>query len=155
MTKNHSNFLDIQVLNILDNEIYLRKLQGKYIVLHFFPENDEEDNAALACDLRDYSSDIHKLKVSIVAVSIKSCKLLRMFSSKYNLSFDLWSDEDLKLMKSFGVVSERNWFGNKSIKIKRATFILNPQGEIIKTYKHFSVKGHVERVLEFLKREVL
>ncbi len=55
------------------------------------------------------------------------------FRQKYGIQFPLLSDVDSKLYEAFGVSG-------------RTTFLIDPQGKILKVWPKVSVAGHAEDV---------
>ncbi len=70
------------------------------------------------------------------------------------MPFLLLSDTDAKVSQAYGVYKEKNIFGNKKWGIERSTFIIDKEGRLAKIYRKVKVKGHVEEVLEFIKKEL-
>jgi peroxiredoxin Q/BCP len=71
------------------------------------------------------------------------------FASKHQLNFPLLVDSDLKLAQAYGAVAEKpGEFEGISLKIKRSTFLIDPDGKIEKAIYGVKVKGHVDALLE-------
>lgn len=79
-----------------------------------------------------------------MGVSKDSLSSHEKFAEKYSLNFPLLSDSEGKLCKKFGVL---NMLGI----IKRSTFIIDEMGEIIKVFPKVKVRGHVDKVIDFLE----
>jgi thioredoxin-dependent peroxiredoxin len=143
--------------NIIDESgkfISLKSLLGKYVVLYFYPRDNTPGCTAEACDFRDANSELQKMGVQVIGVSKDSLKSHEKFSNKHNLNFPLWSDPDHKLLEEFGAWGQKNRFGKIYMGIIRSTFIINPKGEIIKSWEKVKVKTHTQEVLDFLKEEI-
>ena len=70
------------------------------------------------------------------------------FALKHQLNFPLLVDSELKLAEAFGAVAEKpGEFEGITLKIKRSTFVIGPDGTIEKAMYGVSVKGHVAEVL--------
>jgi peroxiredoxin Q/BCP len=51
----------------------------------------------------------------------------------------------------FGVLKEKSMFGKKYRGIERSTFVIDPDGRLIKEWRKVKVSAHAEEVLEFIK----
>ena len=76
---------------------------------------------------------------------------LLKFKEKHQLNFELWSDPDHELMEAFQVWGERNFMGKKYMGVSRSTFLINPEGMIVKVWEKVQPLGHGEEVLKALK----
>ena len=62
------------------------------------------------------------------------------------------SDESETLCQLFDVIKEKSMYGKTYIGIERSTFLINPQGQVVHAWRKVKVPGHVQDVLETLKR---
>jgi peroxiredoxin Q/BCP len=67
------------------------------------------------------------------------------------LPYTLLSDVDKKVGNAFGVIKEKNMYGNKVMGIERTTFIIGPDGKIVRVFHKVKAEGHAAEVLEALK----
>ena len=67
-----------------------------------------------------------------------------------SIPFTLFADVDSKLCDAFGVIVEKNMYGKKSKGIQRATFLIDPKGQIVKVWPKVKVDGHVDQVQDAL-----
>ena len=72
------------------------------------------------------------------------------FKDKYKIKFDLLADEKLKLLKKYKVWGKKKFMGREFMGILRTTFLINPEGKIIKIWKNVKVKDHAKDVLNTL-----
>ena len=84
--------------------------------------------------------------VQIVGVSRDSVESHQRFKARYNIPFTLISDVDASLCNAFGVIVEKNNFGKVSRGIQRSTFLIDPNGKIIREWPKVSVDGHAQEV---------
>lgn len=137
-----------------EEPIYLKDFQGKNIVLYFYPKDDTPGCTVEANAFKEHFSEFEKLNTVIIGVSKDSLKSHDKFKQKYKLPFILGSDTDGKTCESYGVWVEKNMYGRKYFGINRSTFIIDSTGVLRKAWKKVSVKGHVESVLEEVKKIV-
>lgn len=143
--------IDIQLTDLEGNKTTLKEfLNKKYLVVYFYPKDDTPGCTTEACELRDYNQDIEKLGARIIGISKDSAKSHNKFKSKYNLNFELLSDESHNLQEAFGVWQQKKFMGRTYMGTVRSTFILDNTGKIIKVWEQVKPEGHAKEVYEFL-----
>jgi len=133
--------------------IRLSDFKGKNIVLYFYPKDSTPGCTLEGQDFRDNKSKFSARNTVILGVSRDSIKSHENFKSKQSFSFDLLSDPDEKLCKQFDVIKEKNMYGKKVMGIERSTFLIDKNGVLVKEWRKVKVKGHVEEVLEEIKKK--
>ncbi len=122
------------------------------VVLYFYPKDDTPGCTIEAKDFRDKINDFSSLHTVIIGVSKDSVKCHANFKVKYSLPFYLVSDENVEILEKYGVWAEKSIFGKKYMGIERTTFLINKKGRIVKIWKNVKVSGHVNEVLEEVKK---
>lgn len=137
-----------------DGKIYsLEEINTKYMVLYFYPKDD-----TLGCTIeaKEFSSDLkkfEKLNAKVLGISGGDETTKKKFCDKYNLKVLLLSDPDFSACKKYDVYGEKSFMGKNFLGIKRTTFVINKNKEIIKIYENVKPGGHSKEVLEFIKNE--
>lgn len=122
----------------------------KNIVLYFYPKDMTPGCTIEACDFKD---QFKKFKNTIIiGISADSSERHRKFIDKYNLPFELIADENKKICEKYGVWQEKKLYGKTYMGIVRSTFIIDKIGIVQKIFTKVKVKGHVDEVLESLKK---
>ena len=122
----------------------------KNIVLYFYPKDMTPGCTTEACDFKD---QFKKFKNTIIiGISADSSERHRKFIDKYNLPFELIADENKKICVKYGVWQEKKLYGKTYMGIVRSTFIIDKIGIVQKIFTKVKVKGHVDEVLESLKK---
>tara|TARA_B100000959_G_scaffold51187_1_gene53119 strand:+ start:434 stop:892 length:459 start_codon:yes stop_codon:yes gene_type:complete len=122
----------------------------KNVVLYFYPKDMTPGCTTEACDFRD---QFKKFKNTIIlGVSSDSPERHRKFIDKYNLPFELIADENKKICMKYGVWQEKKLYGKTFMGIVRSTFIIDKAGTVKKIIPKVKVKGHIEEVVEILKK---
>jgi len=153
MAKIGNKVTDIKLASTGDQIIQLSDFRGKNIVLYFYPKDNTPGCTLEGQDFRDNKRKFSARNTVILGVSRDSVKSHENFKSKQSFSFDLLSDPDEKLCKQFDVIKEKNMYGKKVIGIERSTFLIDENGVLVKEWRKVKVKGHVEEVLDELKRK--
>ena len=87
----------------------------------------------------------------IYGVSRDSIASHEKFMQKFNYTIDLISDEDESLCNQFDVSKLNKLYGKEYLGIVRSTFVITPNGEILKHWAKVKLDGHAEEVLAFIK----
>ncbi len=152
LAKTGNKITDIKLAATGAQIIQLSDFKGKNIVLYFYPKDSTPGCTLEGQDFRDNKSKFSARNTIIFGVSRDSVKSHENFKSKQSFSFDLLSDPDEKLRKQFDVIKEKNIYGKKVIGIERSTFLIDEDGILVKEWRKVKVKGHVEEVLEEIKK---
>jgi peroxiredoxin Q/BCP len=143
---------DFHLPSTSGKNISLKDFAGKKnVVLYFYPKDDTPGCTVEACGLRDQIKGIEKLDAVVLGVSPDSVKSHDKFVQKFNLPFDLVSDEEKKLCNDYGVWIEKSMYGRKYMGVNRATFIIDKKGRIAKIFPKVTPKGHEQEVIDVLK----
>jgi thioredoxin-dependent peroxiredoxin len=129
----------------------LKDYKGKYVVLYFYPKDDTPGCTKEACDFRDQVGHLRELGAEVLGVSADDTSSHEKFAGKYGLNFPLLADDGAQIAKAYGAYGQKNMYGKISEGIMRKTFLIDPNGEILKSWGKVSVEGHVEQVTTALK----
>lgn len=124
-----------------------KDLKGKWTVLYFYPKDDTSGCTLEAKDFSCSVEDFSKVGAAIVGVSPDPADSHMMFIGKHDLKVKLLSDEDHKVMESFGVWKEKSMYGKEFMGVERSTFLLDPELKVRKVWRKVKVEGHVQEVL--------
>lgn len=134
-----------------EKEFSLDNFKGERVILYFYPKDNTSGCTQEACDFRDNMNRLTQYG-KVIGVSPDSIKSHKSFKEKQSLNFILLSDTEHKLAEDFGVWKEKSMYGRKYMGIERSTFILNTDGSIEKEWRKVKVKGHVDEVIDYLKK---
>jgi peroxiredoxin Q/BCP len=132
-------------------KIKLSDLAGSPVVLYFYPKDDTPGCTKEACNFRDRQSELQKLGAKVLGVSPDDVASHVKFRDKFSLNFPLLADPDHKIAEKYGAWREKNMYGKKSMGVQRSTYLIGPDGKVVKVWKKVSVDGHDEQVIEALK----
>ena len=142
---------DFLVESTGDKKLSNGDFEGKNLVIFFYPKDNTPGCTLEGQDFRDNYEEFKKFNAEISGVSRDSIKSHVNFIEKQNFPFDLLSDPDEVMCKSFDVMREKSMYGKKYIGVDRSTFLIDSKGIIVKEWRSVKVKGHVLDVLEALK----
>jgi peroxiredoxin Q/BCP len=129
----------------------LRRLtdwHGKWLVLYFYPKDDTPGCTIEACSMRDARDELTELGADVVGISRDEAASHEKFKAKYNLNFTLLSDPDKQAIEAYGAWG-KNRFGREGI--LRKTFVIDPEGQVVKVYGRVTPDGHGEKIVADLK----
>jgi peroxiredoxin Q/BCP len=130
--------------------VRLSDLNGKNVVLYFYPKDDTPGCTKEACTFRDNLPRFEEMDAVVLGVSKDSLESHAGFIKKYGLNFTLLSDEDLKVNNLYGTWVEKENYGRKYWGTERSTFVIGKDGRVMKVFRKVKVDGHEKEVLEAL-----
>lgn len=133
-------------------EISLRDLEGKWVVLYFYPKDNTPGCTTEACDFTASMPDFEGLNAVILGVSPDSPKKHRSFIEKQKLGLTLLADEGTEVLQSYGVWQLKKFCGKEYMGVVRSTFLINPEGKIAAIWENVKVAGHAQAVKEALSK---
>lgn len=142
---------DFQLPDENGNIRTLAEFKGKTIVLYFYPKDDTPGCTVEACEFRDAYLDYEKAGVVILGVSPDAPKSHTKFKEKFQLPFPLLADIDHAVCQAYQVWGPKKYMGRTYDGVLRTTFLIDPQGIIIKVFEGVKPAGHAEEVLAALK----
>jgi len=126
----------------------LEKFQGKWLVVFFYPRADTPGCTTEACNFRDNIYAIRGAGAEVVGISVDSVAEQKKFSDKYQLPFTLLSDSEGATCDAYGVL--RSFAGTEVA--NRESFLINPEGVIVKHYQRVDPDSHTQEVIADLER---
>ncbi len=129
----------------------LSEFLGKWVVLYFYPRDDTPGCTKEACGFRDLTKEFVKQNAVIIGVSKDSVPSHLKFANKYHLNFPLLSDEEKNVMKMYKAWGKKSFMGRTYDGTLRKTYLIDPQGQIIKVYEKVTPLTHAEELLKDLK----
>lgn len=134
-----------------DGSVRLSSLKGKKIVLYFYPADDTTGCTTEAVDFTAALPAFRKAGAVVIGVSPDSVGSHDRFKAKHQLGVMLAADPERKAIEAYGVWGEKMMYGRKFMGLIRSTFLIGPDGRIVKAWRNVRVKGHVPAVLEAAK----
>lgn len=129
----------------------LKTYRGKYVLLYFYPKDDTPGCTKEACTIADVYNDFSKLNVVVLGVSKDSPKSHKKFAEKYSLPFTLLSDTDAAVIETYGAWQEKTMFGKTALGISRISYLIDPEGKIVKVYPKVDPASHALEILKDIK----
>ena len=129
----------------------LRELQGKSVVLYFYPKDDTPGCTKEAIGFSEAIDEFDAANAVVIGVSKDTVAKHDKFRDKHELKVMLASDEAGEVVEAYGAWVEKSMYGRKYMGIERSTFLINQDGIIEKLWNKVKVNGHVDDVLNAVK----
>jgi thioredoxin-dependent peroxiredoxin len=129
----------------------LAEFRGQPVILYFYPKDDTSGCTVEACNFRDDYSVYQENGVVILGISPDNAKSHTKFIKKFSLPFPLLADPEHKIADAYGVWGPKKFMGKAYEGIYRTTFLIGPNGNIIKVFENVKPDGHSAEVLGVLK----
>jgi peroxiredoxin Q/BCP len=124
---------------------------GKPVVLYFYPKDDTPGCTTESCAFQDNLPKFSTNKAVVLGASILDEKSKAKFAAKHNLTFPLLADADHAVAEAYGVWQEKTRYGRKYMGIVRTTYLIGPDGNVLRRWDNVKVDGHAQDVLAAVK----
>ena len=135
---------DFELQSDTGETVKLSDLQGRPVVLYFYPKDDTPGCTVEACEFRDAYDVFRERGAEILGVSPDDVASHGKFKSKYELPFTLLADPGHELGEPYGVAQE----GKSSY--ERSTFVIDADGNVAKIMRRVNPDRHADEVLAAL-----
>jgi len=144
------NAPDFQIQGVLHDQVAeysLRRCQGKWLVLFFYPADFTFICPTEVTGFSKMAKDFAAEDAAILGASVDSIESHRSWAKELGgLEYPLLSDENKALSRAYCVLDEKEGVS------LRATFIINPTGVIFyQVVSHVNVGRSVEETLRVVK----
>jgi peroxiredoxin Q/BCP len=126
--------------------VSLHDFRGKWVVLYFYPKDFTSGCTVEAHNFQRDLAQYEQKNAVIVGVSVQSSDSHKDFCAKEGLSFKLLADTKHEVSETYGSVMN---FGVTKLSA-RHTFLINPDGMIVKEYMDVDPGKHSQEVLAAL-----
>ena len=126
--------------------VSLKDFRGKWVVLYFYPKDFTSGCTIEAHNFQRDQSQYQQKNAVVLGVSVDSADSHKQFCTKEGLNFKLLADTDHTVSKAYGSLTNLGLVKFAS----RHTFIINPNGKIVKVFTDVDPNKHSEEVLSSL-----
>lgn len=116
----------------------LSKYLGTYTLIYFYPKDDTPGCTKEACSIRDAWNEFTRAGISVIGISADPIDSHKTFKQKYKLPYTLLSDRDKSIIAEYGA---------KGIGTKRISYLVSPDGVVIKAYPKVDPATHAAEIL--------
>ncbi len=134
-------------LNSQDGKaISLMDYRGSWVILYFYPKDFTSGCTLEAHNFQRDQPQYQQKHAVVLGVSVDSSDSHKQFCTKEGLNFKLLADTDHKVSSMYGSLTNLGLVKFAS----RHTFIINPEGKIVRVFTDVNPKKHSEEVLAAL-----
>jgi thioredoxin-dependent peroxiredoxin len=131
----------------------LSDLEGRWIVLYFYPKDNTAGCTREAIAFRDAGAKLKRARAVVLGVSRDSVDSHSKFKQRHGLEFTLLSDPTTSTHKAYGAYGQKVMYGKKTEGALRTTVLIRPDGTVARVFPKVRVDGHVDAVLTALDEE--
>jgi thioredoxin-dependent peroxiredoxin len=131
--------------------ISLADFKGQKLVLYFYPKADTSGCTVEAKDFSNLKQAFNRIGTAILGVSADSVTKLDKFKTKHGLSIALGSDETHEMLKTYEVWAKKSMYGRSYMGVLRKTYLIDPDGKVVRIWEKVTIPGHAEEVLAAAK----
>ena len=142
---------DFSLATTADLPLTADRLQGRWTVLYFYPKDATPGCTTEGQDFAALHGNFTALGAQIIGISRDNLAAHERFSRKQQFPFALASDPEEILCRAFDVIKEKQNFGKTYLGIERSTFLLDPEGNVVREWRKVKVPGHAAAVLQALR----
>lgn len=127
-----------------DKPVSLTDYKGKWVVLYFYPK---DQTTGCTIEAHNFQRDMSKYDAAnavVLGVSLDTVEGHKAWCSKDTFSFKLLADPDHKVVDEYGVPVMTH--GDMKF-ASRQTFLISPDGKVVKVWPKVDVQKHSEEVL--------
>ena len=128
----------------------LADYRGRTVVLYFYPRDETPGCTKEACSFRDRHAELLAAGAVVLGVSTDDAESHRRFRERHALPFPLLVDGDAKVATRYGAWGEKVLYGRRSTGMTRSTFVIGPDGRLLRVWKRARAAGHGDVVLAAL-----
>jgi len=141
---------DFELTSDSGDTVKLSSLQGKPVVLYFYPKDDTPGCTAQACGIRDAYGEFERAGAVVLGVSPDDEASHVKFKDKYDLPFTLLADPEHEVSEQYGVWKEKTYAGRTYMGVERSTFVIDEDGTVKKAMLSVKPDTHADQVLAVL-----
>lgn len=131
--------------------VSLQALQGKRIVLYFYPKDATPGCTKEACNFRDRWDLFAAHDIAVLGISKDGAASHGKFIAKYDLPFTLLTDaEPCPVAAAYSSYGLKKFMGKEYMGMMRHTFVIDPEGRIEKIYTKVKAEAMADHVLSDL-----
>ncbi len=128
-------------------DVRLSEYEGRKVVLWFYPKADTQTCAAEGLAFAQHYDEFQRSNVAILGVSLDPLAENAAFARRHALPFPLLSDLDRVMTTEYGAVTSPD-----DAYTKRITYVIDEDGRVVRSFVRVKPDGHVEEVLETVKK---
>jgi peroxiredoxin Q/BCP len=140
---NGERFPNFALQNQDGKTVTLSDFAGKWLVVYVYPKDDTPGCTIQGKSFTATKQEFDEANIAVVGVSADDVNSHKDFCNKFSFTIDLLADPNHELLGAAGV-GQSEYKG--TMYWDRTSFVINPEGVLVKLYEKVNPEGH-ERVL--------
>lgn len=136
-------FVDFKLKNQDGEAVSLDDFKGKWLVVYVYPKDDTPGCTIQGKSFTATKQEFDDANIAVVGVSEDDVESHKNFCNKFSFTIDLLADPNHEFLQAAGV-GQSEYKG--TMYWNRTSFVIDPEGNLRKTYLKVNPEGH-ERVL--------
>ena len=137
---------DFTLTSDTGDEVSLRGLRGKKVIVYFYPAAMTPGCTKQACDFTDNLASLKAAGYEVLGISPDKPEKLAKFRERDSLTITLLSDTDKSVMKAYGAYGPKKLYGKEVEGVIRSTFVVDEQGKVELAQYAVKATGHVAKL---------
>jgi len=129
----------------------LADYRGRSVVLFFYPKDDTPGCTKEACSFEAALPDFGGRGAVVLGISVLDEASKAEFARKHGLTFPLLADADHAVAETYGAWQEKSLYGKTYMGVARLTYLIGPDGTVVRRWDGVKVDGHAADVLAALQ----
>ena len=128
------------------DEVALRDLRGKKVIVYFYPAAMTPGCTTQACDFTDSLESLRGSGYEVLGISPDKPEKLAKFRERDHLGITLLFDSDRSAMQAYGAFGEKKLYGKTVEGVIRSTFVVDAEGKVELAQYNVKATGHVAKL---------
>jgi len=141
-------FVDFKLQNQDGETVSLDDFKGKWLVVYVYPKDDTPGCTIQGKSFTASKQDFDDANIAVVGVSEDDVQSHKNFCNKFSFTIDLLADPNHELLQAAGV-GQSDYKG--TMYWNRTSFVIDPEGNLRKTYQKVNPEGHEQVLLNDIK----
>ncbi len=141
-------FVDFKLKNQDGETVMLSDFAGKWLVLYVYPKDDTPGCTIQGKSFTASKQEFGDANIAVVGVSEDDVDSHKSFCNKFSFTIDLLADPNHELLSAAGV-GQSEYKGR--MYWDRTSFVIDPDGNLRKTYLKVQPEGHERLLLNDIK----
>lgn len=126
--------------------VTLSGLLGAKVIVYFYPAAMTPGCTKEACDFSESIDSLQAHGYTVLGISPDKPEKLAKFRERDNLTIELLSDPERKVLKAYGAFGEKKLYGKTVEGVIRSTFVVDEGGKIELAQYNVRATGHVAKL---------
>jgi peroxiredoxin Q/BCP len=127
-------------------KVTLSDLQGRKVIVYFYPAAMTPGCTKQACDFTDSLDSLRGAGYEVLGISPDRPAKLAKFRERDNLTITLLADTDKKVMRAYGAYGEKKLYGKLIEGVIRSTIVVDEDGKVELAQYNVKATGHVAKL---------